>query len=120
MRDERSEAVTGSSARRLGVLLFLAAGLASAAACGESTLADQGRRVYTQNCAVCHNTDPTLPGPVGPEIAGSSLALLEARVLRGAYPPGYAPKRTTQQMVAMPFLEKDLPALAAYLAAPGR
>lgn len=99
----------------LGVLMALA-GIATA--CGEPTLAERGRRVYSQNCAICHNLDPTLPGPVGPEIAGSSAALIEARVMRAEYPPGYTPKRDTRQMVAMPFLEEDLPALEAYLAAP--
>ena len=35
--------------------------------------------------------------------------------MRAEYPPGYTPKRDTRVMVAMPFLEKQIPALAAYL-----
>jgi hypothetical protein len=53
---------------------------------------------------------------LGPAVTGSSAALIEARVLHGDYPPGYTPKRETRAMVAMPFLEKQLPGLIAYLA----
>jgi hypothetical protein len=41
-------------------------------------------------------------------------------VLRGEYPDGYTPRRDTAVMLAMPFLEKQIPAMAAYLAASGR
>ena len=61
--------------------------------------------------------DPTQDGAVGPAIAGSSLELLQAKVLRNEYPPGYEPKRTTSNMVPLPHVEKDLPSLAAFLAA---
>jgi hypothetical protein len=36
-------------------------------------------------------------------------------VLRGAYPPGYQPKRPTSVMPPQPALAPDIPALAAYL-----
>jgi hypothetical protein len=49
-------------------------------------------------------------------VAGSSPELLEARVLHAEYPPGYTPKRTSEQMVAFPHLAGDLDALHAYLA----
>ena len=68
------------------------------------------------NCIVCHNPDPTKPGAAGPEIAGSSRELIEARVLHAAYPPGYTPKRTTRAMVALPYLAAQIDDLAAYLA----
>ena len=32
-------------------------------------------------------------GSVGPAVAGASRELIEAKVLRGEYPPGYTPKR---------------------------
>jgi mono/diheme cytochrome c family protein len=79
-------------------------------------LAARGEKVYRSACIACHAPDPTQPGPVGPEIAGSSLELLRAKVLRNEYPPGYAPRRETRAMVPLPHLEPDLPALAAYLA----
>jgi mono/diheme cytochrome c family protein len=92
-----------------------------AAGCGQSdkdqsTGADRGRRVYVANCTVCHNTDPALPGSIGPAVAGSQRALIEARVLRAEYPPGYTPKRSTHAMVALPQLAGSIDDLAAYLA----
>lgn len=78
-------------------------------------LARRGEQVYRSVCVACHAFDPSQPGSVGPPIAGSSLELLRAKVLRNEYPPGYTPKRDTSAMVALPHLEPDLPALAAYL-----
>lgn len=96
---------------------FLVSAVASA--CGgapERSLAEQGRRVYAANCTACHHPDPRREGAIGPSVAGSSRALLEARVLRAEYPPGYRPKRRTCQMVALPHLAPQLEALAVYLA----
>ncbi len=92
---------------------------ATAAACGgegKRSLADQGRRDYAANCTACHHPDPRRDGALGPAVAGSSRALLEARVLRAEYPPGYQPKRQTRQMMALPHLAPQLEALAVYLA----
>jgi mono/diheme cytochrome c family protein len=102
-----------------GAGLALAATLA-VAGCGESTppsdpLAGRGRQVYVAQCTQCHATDPAQTGPVGPPVRGASSALLEAKVIRGDYPSGYAPKRPTRVMPPMPTLAPDLAALAAYL-----
>jgi len=78
---------------------------------------ERGRIIYTANCVVCHNADPNLPGSEGPPIAGSSEALVEARVLHLAYPPGYVPKRTTHNMRAIPTLAPEIDNLVAFLAA---
>lgn len=78
-------------------------------------LAAAGRSVYNANCIACHAMDPRQDGALGPAVAGSSLELLEARVMRGEYPEGYAPKRATRVMVPMPHLKDRLPELAAYL-----
>lgn len=75
----------------------------------------RGRAVYLSQCATCHASDPSWDGPVGPAIKGSSRALLEAKLLRGGYPPGYAPKRTTAVMPPQPQIEPDIPHLAAFL-----
>jgi mono/diheme cytochrome c family protein len=80
-----------------------------------SSLEQQGKAVFVANCIACHNPDPRLPGSVGPDIAGSSLELVTARVMHKSYPPGYKPKRATALMPELPFLEKDIPALHAYL-----
>ena len=93
--------------------------LVACAEAGESTLsplAQDGERVYQNVCIACHNGDPTLDSALGPAIAGSSAELLDARVIRGSYPPGYSPKRAgSGLMPAFPYLEDQIPALAAYL-----
>ncbi len=77
--------------------------------------AERGRRVYATHCTVCHNPDPSRPGSVGPPVRGSSRALIEARLLRAAYPPGYKPQRTSKAMPATPHLAGSIDDLAAYL-----
>jgi mono/diheme cytochrome c family protein len=98
----------------------LAAGLAVIAlvACERAQLspeAERGRQVYVSQCTACHAFQPSQPGPVGPEVKGATQALLEAKVLRGTYPPGYTPKRTTSVMPPQTHLAGDIDALAAYL-----
>ena len=78
-------------------------------------LIEAGRSVYNANCIACHSLDPTKDGALGPAVAGSSLALLDARVLRAEYPEGYEPMRPTRVMIALPHLEPRLIELAAYL-----
>jgi len=98
------------------------AALASAAfGCGgpsePQTPVQIGRRVYMTNCVVCHNPNPNLPGSQGPAIAGSPKALVEARVIHAAYPPGYKPQRATHAMVALPQLAPQIDNIVAFLAA---
>ena len=80
-----------------------------------SAAAQKGRLVYMANCLACHNADPRKIGALGPEIAGASRELVEARVLRATYPPGYTPKRQSRQMVPLPHLEDKIDELMAYL-----
>jgi mono/diheme cytochrome c family protein len=94
------------------------------AGCGEPSkpadpLVERGRQVYMSQCAQCHATDPGQPGAVGPPVKGASRELLEARIVRGDYPPGYTPKRPTKVMPPMPALAPDIDALAAYLRGAG-
>jgi mono/diheme cytochrome c family protein len=81
----------------------------------KSALIARGKSVYQTNCIACHNSNPKLMGALGPEIANSSLELLEDRVLRVEYPKDYKPKRTTHVMQPLPQLKEDIPALSAYL-----
>ena len=84
--------------------------------CGQEKLspeAERGRPVYLSQCTACHAADPSQPGPVGPEIKGASRELLEAKILRGTYPPGYKPKRPTTVMPPQPQVAGDIAALAA-------
>jgi mono/diheme cytochrome c family protein len=88
-------------------------------ACGQKedtrTAAQKGRTLYSLHCIACHNVDPAKDGSLGPAVAGSSLDLLLARVIRGEYPPGYAPKRSTRLMQKLPMSEEEVKALHAYL-----
>lgn len=98
--------------------LVVAAAVLALTACGREPLspeAERGRQVYSSQCTACHAFDPSQAGAVGPEVKGSSRELLEAKVLRGTYPPGYKPKRPTSVMPPQPQVAADLPALAAYL-----
>ena len=102
---------------------FALACLLPFAACGDdpappglSTLGREGWRTYRLFCAACHAQDPNQEVALGPAVAGSSRALVEARILRGGYPDGYAPKRDTKIMPPHPHLARDIDALVAYLA----
>jgi mono/diheme cytochrome c family protein len=104
-------------------LALLAALCLSSAACSRSdssgdanaALVARGKSVYETNCTACHARDPRVDGPVGPANACATPELVTAKVLRNEYPPGYVPKRDTRAMIPLAHLEKDLPALAAYL-----
>ena len=78
-------------------------------------LVQRGKSVYNLNCIACHNSDPSKDGSAGPAISGSSKQLLEARILRATYPEAYKSKRESKQMPALPHLEKEIPAIQAFL-----
>jgi mono/diheme cytochrome c family protein len=105
--------------RRPRVLaLFLSATMLVLSSCGEragSPLAERGRQVYLGQCTSCHATDPAQPGPVGPPLKGTSREVLEAKTLRGGYPPGYQPRRKTAIMPPQSQVAGELDALAEYL-----
>ncbi len=90
-------------------------GACSNAGTGGSAEAQRGRQIYVAQCVVCHADDPARNGPLGPAVKGSSPQLLEARVVRGVYPPSYTPKRNTTVMPPMPHLASSISDLAAYL-----
>jgi mono/diheme cytochrome c family protein len=77
--------------------------------------AERGRQIYLAQCTACHNRDPERDGPLGPAIKGSSPELVEARVVRGEYPPGYTPKRPSKVMPPRPDLAPETPHLTAFL-----
>ena len=77
--------------------------------------AERGRQVYLAQCIACHNPDPALAGPLGPAVKGSSRELLEAKILKGTYPPGYTPKRATTVMPPQPPVAPEISNLAAFL-----
>ena len=104
--------------RVTAAVLGVALGFALAG-CGEReelSPAEVGHQVYRGTCIACHHLDPTRDGPTGPGVACASQELLEARIVRGEYPPGYVPKRPTRLMPAQPYLSEQVPELTAYLA----
>jgi mono/diheme cytochrome c family protein len=110
--------IVGGLRRVLCGSALLAVALGGLVGCEQPPLspsAERGRQVFLAQCVSCHGPDPAQAGPLGPALKGSSKALLEAKVLNGAYPPGYAPKRTTTVMPPLPALAADIPALADYL-----
>jgi mono/diheme cytochrome c family protein len=104
-----------------GMAPLMTAVLAMTAALGcqkpqpEPAAVTRGRAVFIANCASCHNTNPNLPGSLGPPIAGSSRELIEDRVLHTSYPVGYHPKRPSHLMQPMPWLAPKIDDLAAFL-----
>ncbi|HEX2438902.1 MAG TPA: cytochrome c [Methylomirabilota bacterium] len=105
-----------SGARRVlaGAVTVLALGACQSEKLGPE--AERGRQVYASQCTACHAFDPAQSGAVGPELRGSSRELLQAKVLRGTYPPGYKPKRPTAVMPPQTQLAPaDVDALAAFL-----
>jgi mono/diheme cytochrome c family protein len=80
-----------------------------------SQAAQRGRGVYMNVCVACHNADPAKDGAIGPNLIGTTRELIEWRVVKGAYPPGYTPKRATGAMPAFPHLAADVDALYAFV-----
>jgi mono/diheme cytochrome c family protein len=108
----------GRDNKRLGLVLIAITAMACTGEPEESRdpAVVRGEKIYRNICLVCHNADPNQPGSAGPAIAGASRELLEARLLRGEYPAGYTPQRSTQQMPRFEFLEPNIDDIAAYLA----
>lgn len=115
----------GEGVKTLSLFFTLLAALTSsctrspqAPAGPQSALIARGRTAYVAHCTACHNSNPSRAGVVGPDVRGSSLELLEARIVHGTYPAGYKPKRETSQMAKLPYLKPELEALHSYLNAP--
>jgi mono/diheme cytochrome c family protein len=104
---------------RRGSAVALAATLLLACSEGRdvelSPAAQRGRQVYLNVCVACHNANPGQDGAIGPALTGTTRELLEYRVVRGAYPPGYHPKRDSHAMPAFPDLAGDVDDLYAFI-----
>ncbi len=96
------------------LILPVVLGLGACAQDGNDPVA-RGKQVYLVECTACHNPDPAKDGPVGPAVKGSALELLQARILRASYPPGYRPKRNTALMPPLPKVAARISDLAAFL-----
>ena len=106
--------------RILAALASILIGVVIVSACKKQAEApkspyQRGKTVYMARCIACHNVNPREVGSLGSAVFGSSRELLEVRVLRGEYPPGYTPKKNSKLMPPMPELADDIAALHAYL-----
>ena len=103
--------------RWLGVagILSLASANCSNGEVETQTAASRGEAIYRSVCITCHASDPTQDGNLGPAIAGSSEQLLRLKLAKGAYPPGYAPKRGSKLMPSFAYLEEHAGDIAAFL-----
>lgn len=100
----------------VGIAAALSAGCSQQSAGPQlSEAAQRGKAVYNGVCIACHNQNPALDGALGPANAHASRELLEAKIVRGEYPPGYTPKRDSKAMPAMPHLADKIDDLAAFL-----
>jgi len=107
----------------LARMAMLPALVGTALACGSreegpalDAAAARGKMVYENVCTACHHRDPRQAGALGPELAGAPPELIEAKVMRNEYPPGYAPKRPSATMPKYEYLAPNLADLSAYLA----
>ena len=71
---------------------------------------------YKRNCVRCHNANPNLKGPIGPDLVTTPLTVLKTKIPKGEYPKGYVPKRKTKIMPKFKqFTEKDIEDLYKYI-----
>lgn len=99
----------------LEALLFFVAAIGISFLLSELGYAQDGGALYKTRCAVCHNVNPTKPGSIGPDIAGSSLELITLKTQKREYPLGYIPKRKTKIMPRIPLSQTQLKSLHQYL-----
>ena len=95
--------------------LGLACSQGSSDGAPQAGAAQRGQQIYGNVCIACHNADPAQPGSLGPPLANASRELLEAKLLRGQYPPGYTPARPGQTMPRFEHLRDHIGDLAAVL-----
>jgi mono/diheme cytochrome c family protein len=101
----------------LALLLFLNLQIASANP--NQALIEKGKRLYLSNCIQCHNRDPNIKGSLGPELVDAPYVVMYSKVMTGVYPEklpaGFVPKRKSKAMRKIPKLEKDIPAIYAWV-----
>ena len=81
----------------------------------EIVLIKKGKKIYMTSCISCHNPNPKLTGTLGPAVFGTSFEVLKYKMLKGTYPKGYQPKRSSQMMPTFPEQRDNLDALHAFL-----
>jgi mono/diheme cytochrome c family protein len=77
--------------------------------------ANEGKIIYANTCAKCHNINPNKSGIIGPDIANSSLELITSKTQKRQYPKNYKPKRKTNVMPIIKLSQKQLESLFKYI-----
>jgi cytochrome c2 len=99
----------------IDVLIFFTATMLVSLLLSSISEANSGKAIYQSRCTSCHNTNPTKPGNIGPDIAGSSLELITLKTQKREYPKGYKPKRKTRIMPKIVLSGGQLKELHAYI-----
>ncbi|HXH31239.1 MAG TPA: hypothetical protein VNJ01_10540 [Bacteriovoracaceae bacterium] len=80
---------------------------------------ETGKKIYISTCIKCHNKDPNIKGPIGPELVDSPIGIMQHKVTTGRYPDplpeGFVPKRKTKLMTKFTEHVKDVPSIHAYV-----
>lgn len=95
----------------LGALLILLFTLAAF-----NSNADTGKALFISKCTQCHNSNPSKPGVLGPDIADSSFELLKLKTQQRKYPAGYRPKRKTLVMPIIKLTDAQIESMRVYIA----
>ena len=96
------------------IILFIGA-LFVAFLLSEVSHANVDKSIFINKCAKCHNINPTKPGSIGPDIAGSSLELVTLKTQKREYPKNYKPKRKTKIMPIVKLTIKEIQQIHNYL-----
>lgn len=75
----------------------------------------EGKRLYVLHCIRCHNSNPTKPGVIGPELYTTPLEVFRTKVPTGTYPIGYISKRRTKIMPKFPQLTNSVDKVYDYI-----
>jgi mono/diheme cytochrome c family protein len=79
----------------------------------------RGKKVYMAVCIQCHNKDPNIKGPIGPEMVDAPIEVMTSKVMTSNYPnplpSGFVPKRKSHAMRAFPKLQADIPYIHAWV-----
>lgn len=75
----------------------------------------EGKRLYVLNCIRCHNSDPTKPGVIGPDLYTTPSDVFRTKVPTGTYPSGYKSKRRTKVMPRFPSLKDKTDLIYNYI-----
>ena len=80
--------------------------------------ATRGRAIYQTQCTACHHSNSRKNGVIGPDVYGSSQAVIQSHILGEKNPLGYEPKAPQQKMPPLPHLKDEIESLFLYLNEP--